>query len=354
MLLDFFLTPSIHVCLPRFASLREATTTLTQGDLVISDEKDELLVDKRVPNDGQLMLRELEPYREELAGVVVESTYNWYWLVDDLIDEGYRVHLAHPAGNECYRGLKHGDDRSDARWLAHLLRIGLLREGYILEPEHRAVRDLLRRRMHLVQKRADLLVSVNSLMQRATGFRPRRRQVRSVQEVPAWQRLREEQALAIEANLEVIAAFDQQIARLERALEGRLAPERDLELVRTAPGIGKVLGWCTLLETGPIDRFAKAGNYLSYCRCVPSERTSNGKRKGQGNRKNGNKYLGWAYLEAAHFAVRGYPEVRRYHQRKTSQSHPFAASKAVAAKIARGCYYALREKVAFDVERAFS
>ena len=109
-----------------------------------------------------------------------------------------------------------------------------------------------------------------------------------------------------------------------------------------------------MLETGPVARFAKAGNYASYCRCVGGERLSNGKRKGQGNTKNGNKYLVWAYLEAAHFAVRYDAAVKRFYQRKQAKTNGVIAIKAVAHKLARACYYMLRDGTDFEASRAFA
>jgi transposase len=105
--------------------------------------------------------------------------------------------------------------------------------------------------------------------------------------------------------------------------------------------------------TGEIARFARVGNYASYCRCVGSERISNGKRKGRGNKKNGNKYLAWAYIEAANFAVRYNPKIKGYYQRKCARTNRIVAIKTVAHKLARACYYILRDQVPFDVNRAF-
>ena len=121
----------------------------------------------------------------------------------------------------------------------------------------------------------------------------------------------------------------------------------------TTSGIGEILGLTILLETGPIERFARVGNYASYCRCVGSERISNGKRKGHGNTKSGNKYLAWAYLEAANFAVRYNDKIKRYYQRKRAKTNGVVAIKAVAHKLARACYHMLREGTDFDVDRAF-
>ncbi len=135
----------------------------------VQDERDEVVVGKNLPNRLEVVLRELEPYRDELVGLVVESTFNWYWLVDGLMEAGYRVHLAHPAGIEQYTGLKYTDDRHDARWLAHLQRLGLLAEGHIYPKEKRAVRDLLRKRAHLVRQRTANLLSLQNLWVRHSG-----------------------------------------------------------------------------------------------------------------------------------------------------------------------------------------
>ena len=136
---------------------------------VLSNEKDEVVYRKRLPNDLKLILGQLAPYQSEIAGIVVESTYNWYWLVDGLIEQGYRVHLANTAAIQQYNGLKYTDDDSDARWLAHLLRLGVLPQGYIYPREQRPVRDLLRKRGQLVRQRTANLLSIQNLYTRNTG-----------------------------------------------------------------------------------------------------------------------------------------------------------------------------------------
>ena len=122
----------------------------------------------------------------------------------------------------------------------------------------------------------------------------------------------------------------------------------------TVRGRGQTLGLPIMLETGDIGRFASAGQFASYCRCVASKRMRNGKRKGQGNPKNGNKYLAWAFVEAAHFAIRFNPEVRRFYQRKQAKTNEIVALKAVAHKLARACYDLLRDQVPFEVTKAFA
>ena len=270
----------------------------------VIDETDKVVAEKRLPNDLAKILAFLEPHRDELGGVVVESTFNWYWLVDGLQEADHTVHLANTTAIKKYEGLKHSGDETDARHLAHLLRLGILPTGTILPPEHRAVRDLARKRMQLVQTRSTQVLSIETILSRTTGRRLSSNQIKrlKVTDLPALG-LSEDVALAIQAHVAVIEVLQQQIAEVEKRLQERVAPEDDFKRLMTVPGIGTVLATMIYLETGPIDRFADAGNYASYARCVNSKYSSNGKKKGQGNTKNGNKYLSWAFVEATHLAT---------------------------------------------------
>ena len=152
----------------------------TNSVVVVLDEEDRVLYQKRLRNDLALILAALEPYRATVHGIAVESTYNWYWLVDGLMDAGYRVHLAHAPALPQYSGLKHADDQHDAQWLAHLLRLGLLPTGYMYLKAARAVRDLLRKRSQLVRHKTMVVLSLQTLLTRLTNHRlslPRLRQL---------------------------------------------------------------------------------------------------------------------------------------------------------------------------------
>jgi transposase len=121
---------------------------------------------RKLPNQPDVILAELEPFKANISGIVVESTFNWYWLVDLLMDAGYCLHLANPAAIQKYKGLKHSDDNHDAFWLAHMLRLKILPEGYIYPKEDRPIRDLLRKRGHLVQVRTALINSLQGIISR--------------------------------------------------------------------------------------------------------------------------------------------------------------------------------------------
>ncbi|MGB3942573.1 MAG: transposase [Candidatus Manganitrophaceae bacterium] len=197
----------------------------------IIDEEGRKRLGQKFANDRSKIVSALLPYREEIVGIAVESTYNWYWLVDALMEEGYPVHLANPAAMKQYEGIKYLNDRHDAFWLANMLKLGILPQGYIYPRETRGVL-----------------------------------------------------------------------------------------------GVGKVLGMTITLESGSIDRFA------SYSRCVPSAYWSNAKQKGAGNKKNGNKYLSWAFAEAANFSIRYCSEAEAFYQRKSAKTNPPSAYRAVANK----------------------
>lgn len=322
--------------------------------LAVIDEQDALRLRRKLPNDIEAIRRMLEPFREELAGVVVESTFNWYWLVDGLMESGYQLHLANTAAIEQYSGLKHGDDDSDARHLANLLRLKILPTGYIYPREQRRLRDLLRQRLRLVQKSTGLMQSVQGMFSRLTGSGLSANGFRDLDFAHLEQVLPHPlDRHAALAPIHVWAAARQQIDAIEAVVREDMRGRADFKKLKSAPGIGDILGPTILLETGPIERFASVGDYASYCRMVDSKRLSNGKKKGEGNRKCGNAYLAWAYIEAANFAIRYHEPVRRWFDRKASKRHRIVALKAVAHKIARGCYHALRDDVPFDLHRAF-
>jgi transposase len=322
--------------------------------VVILDDEGKVVKWRRMPNRLETILDLLEPYRDELVGVVVESTYNWYWLVDGLQEQGYRVHLAHTAAIQQYDGLKYGDDKSDAHWLATMLRLGTLPEGYIYPKEERGIRDLVRKRSQLVHHRTAHLLSIENLVLRNTGSRITANDVKMLNPEKVDTLLLDEiLAMAVKTNVAVMSCLQEQIVYLERAVLSRIRLRKSFRKLLTVNGIGEILALTIMLETGDIKRFESVGNYASYCRCVRSVRLSNQKKKGKGNAKNGNKYLSWAFVEAAHYAIRWNPRIKRFYERKLAKTKRVVAIKAVAHKLARACYHIMKDGGKFDVGKAF-
>jgi transposase len=321
--------------------------------VAVLDENDQTVYEKRLANDLATIVGVLRTYQAELAACVVESTYNWYWLVDGLMEAGFEVQLAHTSAMPQYAGLKYSNDFSDARQLAHLLRLGILPTGYIYPKQERGLRDLLRRRLLLVRQRTLHHLSLQSLIARHSGQSLSSNQIKMLKTQQLTAYLSPPILLAGQITHQARCWLDEAIDRIEKELQQQITPREDFQLLQSVPGIGPVLGTTIALETGTIERFASPGNYTSYARCVKSERISNGKYKGQGNKKNGNKYLAWAFMEAAHYAAIWNPQIQRYYQRKQAKAHVLVAKKAVANKLARACYHMLKRREVFDVTRAF-
>jgi transposase len=324
--------------------------------LAIIDENGKRVFKKKLPNDLEQILSALAVYKDSMIGTVIESTYNWYWLVDGLMAEGYKVHLANPTEIKQYKGLKYSDDQHDAFWLAEMLRLGILPEGYIYPKEDRSIRDLLRKRSHLVKLRSSLIISLQNIISRSNGFNLKTQDVKMLSEdrVTPYLTGNEDLALSGMISKEAIDFLTRQIKKIESVIVNRVELEPSYTKLLSVFGIGKILAITIMLETGPISRFAKVGNYVSYCRKVSSKWLSNDKVKGKGNKKSGNKYLAWAYSEAAEHARRSYTQARTYYNRKMQKTNFMAAHNALAHKLARAAYYVMRDQVLFMPEKTFA
>jgi transposase len=296
----------------------------------------------------------LSPFKKRLKSIAVESTYNWYWLVDGLRARSYPVVLADPAKIDQYKGIKHADDTNDAYFLAELQRLNILPTGYIYDPVLRPVRDLLRRRMNLVHQRTALMLSFKSLYTRTTGQGFSLSRLKSLAAAQA-KTLYEHPANGLIATIqkEHIEKLAGSIATIEKTV---LASARQLPCyarLQMLPGIGRILALTMTMEIGEIDRFQTAGNFASYCRTVDSQRLSNGKKKGDNNQKCGNKYLAWAFVEAANFAKRYDERSRRWFDRKAAKTGTVIATKALACKLAKAAWFILSQGAEYDPKRIF-
>ena len=296
----------------------------------------------------------LRPMKPQLKSIAVESTYNWYWLVDGLRALSYPVLLANPAAMDQYSGIKHADDKNDAYFLADLQRLDILPTGYIYDPELRPVRDLLRRRLSLVHQRTALMVSFKSLYVRTTGRTMSLSRLKAM-EVAEAVGLYEHPAnqLIAKVQKEHIEQLSLSIGLIEKAVLRSAHELPYYQRLNTLPGVGKILGLTITMEVGEIERFKTAGDFASYCRAVASKRTSNEKSKGDNNRKCGNRHLGWALVEAANFARRYDERCRKWFDRKAARTCSVLATKALACKLAKAAWHVMSADVDYDAQRAF-
>lgn len=296
----------------------------------------------------------LAPLKPQLLSMAVESTFNWYWLVDGLRAQKYPIDLANPAQIEQYNGLKHVDDKDDAFHLADLQRLKILPKAHVYDPVLRPVRDLLRRRMGLVNQRTALLLSFKSLYARTTGQPLDLADVKKMEpkEAPKLYEHPANQLIA-QVQAEHIQALDKSIARIEKAVRECAQEIPMYEKLLTIPGIGRILGMTITMEVGDIKRFKTDGDFASYCRMVDARRLSNGKRKAENNQKCGNKYLAWAFVEAANFSRRYDENCRKWHDRKAAKTSKVVATKALGCKLAKAAWHVMAQGSNYDEKRMF-
>jgi transposase len=308
---------------------------------------------KRVKADLNAVNAALNPFWERIAALGVESTFNWYWLVDGLMEQGHPVKLGNPAKMTQYQGIKITNDLTDADWLAEQLRTGIFPECYIYPKETRSIRDALRRRQLFVRRRIQAVLSFGGLLERYGRQAPNAAKLQkwTVQDVRSTE-LDEWVQLQLETLLDAAHESDRQAKRIEQQVLAVVKPTEPYRRIQIIPGIGMALGLTILLESGEFGRFPSAGDYASYCRTVKSERTSNEKKKGSNNAKNGNKYLAWAFIEAATFAARFNPQIHAWYERKKAASGIPKARKALANKIAKAVWHVMNGKD-FDLQMMF-
>jgi len=322
---------------------------------VITDGRDKQLLAKRLPNQLPAILETMDPFRPRLKVVAVESTYNWYWLVDGLMDHGYPVVLAHPSEMEQYDGIKEADDLTDAAFLAKLARLEVLPTGHIYPRQDRPVRDLLRRRMLLVQQRTGIVLSVQNLAVRQSGRSLPWRDIRRLDDEGRVELLGDHDCLTFVADqqIDLIEQLNEKIRWFEKKVLEHVQFQPEYERLQTMPGVGVILALTILLETGDIGRFKTVGDYTSYCRCVRAVHRSNGKKKADNNSRNGNGYLAWAFVEAVHHAIRVCPKAKSFYDRKRAKRNGALATKALAEQWSKAAYYILKRQEPFDLTRVF-
>ena len=328
--------------------------------LCVIDEQLNVVLQQKLRNDLRMLVKLLEPYQANLR-IVVESTFNWYWLIDGLQAAGFEVVLAHTLGLYLITGAKVKTDRRDAYSLAKLLLVGAVPAAYIYPVETRPVGDLLRRRIHLVQVRAGEYGSLRSL--RRLLLRPgilssKQQEIKTATETELEQWFTHPLVrLHASQELQRIELYSQQIAELEKTILEQALTERSYDLLQRLPGVGQTIALTILYEVGELTRFANAKVFSSYCRVVPGIAQS-GKVIGRGRAsKQGNHYLKAAFSQAAVHAVRCYPQVRRYYERQLKRhqgrGRKMICYNIIAHKLAQAAFQVLKEQVEYRAELLF-
>ena len=320
----------------------------------VLDDRGRTVFERDLPAGPEAFLDGIAPYRDGLV-VGCECMVAWYWLADLCEDESIPFVLGHALYMKAIHGGKTKNDKIDARKLAGLLRGGMFPMAYVYPRAKRQTRDLLRRRSFFVRQRAQLIAHiVNTNSQFNLPPLPKKLSYAGNRTPDLAERFADPSTqLSVTADLDLITAYDTQIADLERHLikHAKVHDPVTFGLLRTVPGIGPILGLILLYEIDHIGRFPEPGNLLSYSRLVRCAHESAGKVKGAGGKKIGNAHLKWAFSEAACLMVRSCVPVKAWLARQEKKKGKKKALAVLEAKIARTVYHLWRKQVPFDAKR---
>ncbi len=320
--------------------------------ICILNQEGDVVLHRNIKTNPEAFLRAIEPFRDNLV-VCAECMFTWYWLADLCDDEAIPFILGHALYMRAIHGGKSKNDKIDSRKIAGLLRGGLIPRAYTYPKKMRATRDLLRRRNHFMRKRAELLAHIQNTASQYNlpplgkiSKQTKRTGLYSHFADPAVQH-------SITANLTMIDSYDITIAAMEKEVIAS-AKEHDqaaYTLLKTIPGVGKIIGLDLLYEIESITRFPRVQNFASYSRLVKCAKESNGKRSGSGGGKIGNAHLRWAFSEAAQLFLRGNEAGQKYFQKICSKHGKGKALSILAHKLGRAVYFMLKNKQVFDMKR---
>lgn len=318
----------------------------------VLDSSDAVVLHRKVAATPEALLTTLAPYRDDLI-IGCECMFTWYWLADLCADEGIAFVIGHALYMKAIHGAKVKNDRVDSHKIARLLRAGLFPMGYVYPKRMRATRDLLRRRTHLMRWRAQLLAHISTTTAQYNMAPLTKRLIHPQNRDGVVERFTEPAVQqSMQANLTLIGHIDDVLRELELSIlrAARQHAPQTLWLLRTVPGIGKLLSLNILYEVGDINRFESVGNFASYCRLIKPAKTSDGKRVGSGERRIGNAHLRWSFGEAAAGFPRKHPTGKRIVER-LKKRYAKRTMSVLAHKLGRAVYFMLKRNEAFDVTR---
>src|SRR5215471_2133300 len=286
--------------------------------------------------------------------VAVECLFTWYWLAALWAREGIPFVLGQALSMQAIHGGKAKNDTIDSQKIAVLLRGGMLPQAYVYPAAMRATRDLLRRRMHVMRKRAELLAHIQHTnsqynlpeMGQKLASKGKRDGVAERFLAPAVQQSVEVALALIDHDdrlLRDVALTIVQTAKQHRA--------HALDRLQSGPGIGKILRLGLLSEMHDITRFPRVQDVVSYCRLVQCAKESAGKRDGTAGKKRGNAYLKWAFAAAAVLLLRHNPQGQKFLARLEKKHGQGKALTSLAHKLARAVYDMLTRDTVFAMDR---
>lgn len=324
----------------------------------VLDASGDILLHKNLNADPHTLLAALEPFRDGLV-IGCECMFAWYWVADLCAEQNIAFVLGHALYMKAIHGGKTKTDKIDAEKIARLLRGQMMPMAYVYPKGMRETRDLLRRRMYLVRKRAETMAHIQNTNSQYNlePFGKKIDRLSNRQELNIPERFDDERVKkTIAIDLDLLDFLDGQIKKLEWYLQKTAQTEdgNTLMRLRSIPGVGQILGLVMLYEIHDIRRFERVGQFLSYCRLVRPHHESAGKVKPGHGKKIGNAFLRWAFAEAVLLMLRRSDRAKKYKQRLESKHGKGKALAILAAKLARAVYYLLKKETMFDESKFFA
>lgn len=319
----------------------------------VMNDSAEILLHKNMEARAEPFLQAVKPFRDDLV-VTAECTFSWYWLADMCEEEGIEFVLGHALAMKSVNGGKVKNDKADSENITHLLRGGNLPVAYAYPKEMRSTRDLLRRRMHLMRKRSELLAHVqNSYHQHNLKNEGLSSAYKGHRDKLAGNFEDESIRLSVQMDIETVKHYDKILSDTERYLidQARVDNPQLFSLLKTIPGIGDILALVILYEIHDIKRFANVGKFLSYARMVKPKRSSDGKAKPGIGSKQGNAYLKWAFSEASVLFLRNHKPAKAYFDTLVDRYGKGKALSILGQKLARATFQLMRTQQVFDARR---
>ena len=321
----------------------------------VMDRQGKKLLHMNIKNNNfEFFLKKIDPWRHDIT-VCCECLFCWYWLADACKEAGLEFVLAHALYLKAIHGGKNKNDRIDSEKLAHLLRSNLIPPSYAYPAAKRPIRALLRQRTSFVWQRVELLQRICT-MQMAEGKTPVskfsnnrgkwREALLEAHDDPCHR-------FGLEQDVALVVHFDNAIQAIEKELLTitKCTEARDFALLRTIPGVGKVLALTIHYEVEAIERFPSVQRFLSYCRLVKGTVASAGKIKGLRGAKLGNPYMRWALGEAAVLGKRHDKDPDAYSRHLEKKHGKFKANAILASKLGRAVYFMLKNGTGFDATK---
>jgi transposase len=322
----------------------------------ILNSSGEIVLHRNLNTHSETFLNAIAPFREDIV-VAAECMFTWYWVADLCVREGIPFVLGHALYMKAIHGGKSKNDKIDSHKIAVLLRGGTLAQAYVYPAKMRATRDLLRRRTHLVRKRAELFGHIQNTRSQYNLPDPLGRIAKPQNREGVAERFDDPSVQKnVAVDLEMIEAYDRIIEPLERELVKTANGHNALfyHLLQTIPGVGRILALVMLYEIESIERFESVQDFASYARLVKCSKESNGKNYGTSGKKIGNAHLKWAFSEASVLFIKGNEPAKKHLDRLAQKHGKGKALSILAHKLGRAAYFMLKNKVAFDQEKFLS